>query len=1009
MPRCTTDRGQRARCPEPPGGDRLEGREKAARTVWRPLARTLAWGVIAVPALVFTWGCLVETTSLSKSCDSDDDCILSTAVCSPNQVCVEGCRASGNDCSGNVPLCNTTGEAEYGQCVECVTAADCGPGEVCSQYGRCGMCIDNDGCLPNEICYLNACADATGDIAVNQTTESEQLRPAIAVDQFGEFVVVWEGIGEEGWGIFGQRVASSGSLVDDEIAVATSAVSVDPDVARDAFTARFVVVWREGLGSVVAQRFSATGAAVGGPIVVTEQGLLIHKPAVAMNFDGFIVVWARLEPGSDGWEIQGRRYTADGMPVGDEFEVNTTSNGTQDWPDVALDIENHFVVVWESVPQDGDGFGVYGQWFSEGAPVGGEIPVNFTTIGDQVKPAVAMDPENGRFVVAWAGEGPGDEENLFGQRFSFGGLPDGSEFPVNATPLGLLRPPSVSMAAGGSFAVTWDRWSTGSHGDIFLQRFQSDATPIGGETPVNAFTLSDQQRPVAALDRQDTVIGVAWESNAQDGSGSGVFGQFGPVPLEPAAATTSRDRSWSAVSGSLLVPAPPIPPPAAAGGGSPYGSWPDPTVTLLPAAPGGSSEHELAISIHPGELETYTATWGYPADFGFAGFTAIGPIGSAVGWYRLDTDSDGVPEVERPLVSLGDDTAYVDLDDDGDAIGNPMLVRGDGPGPQFYLVAPYGGDGNPSTLTVPVEARITVGLMSGILLNPAAPGTYTVLIRLTSVDPDTDDMDDGAGISPVTESGQIDVFLIASQQLVFADGFESGDTSAWTSTQREGVGAEQLGASRPIPPHGGGDRLGPHALEPTEAFAAGRGVAFGEGERRFIGAVQALPRVGRLPPSALEVVSEGLRGGLEAGRKHAGFPAPVGDLTQSPPIPTGQGHVVGLGGDRARGLALAVEPRGLAPGGGHGRQALRFAGPGRQLPGLFQGLPPAGIAAAQSRPGEDGQGEHPADGMDPGMCDGLGGILCRGAPVAPLETTARAQGQIEVHASIAVSLVGELE
>jgi hypothetical protein len=221
---------------------------------------------------------------------------------------------------------------------------------------------------------------------------------------------------------------------------------------------------------------------------------------------------------------------------------------------------------------------------------------------------------------------------------------------------------------------------------------------------------------------------------------------------------------------------------APSGGGSlPYAEWPDPTATLTPAAAGGSSVHELAVSIYAGGLETYTAAWGYPAEFGFAGFTAIGPVGSTVGWYRLDTDFDGEPEFERPLLSLGDDSAYVDLDDDGDAIGNPMLVRIAGPGPQFSLVAPYGGDGDPGTLTVPVDARITIELMSGILVNPGSPGTYTVQIRLTSVDPDTDDMDDGAGASPLTLDGQLDVFL-AGGSIIFADGFESGTTSAWTLT-----------------------------------------------------------------------------------------------------------------------------------------------------------------------------------------------------------------------------------
>jgi hypothetical protein len=595
--------------------------------------------------------------------------------------------------------------------------------------------------------------------------------------------VAWEGWDPDtsSYEIFVRRFDSSGVPLDpDDVQVNTSTLGdqQQPAVAREpvGVSGRFVVAWLDGGSSIVAQRFSGSGAPVGGEITVSSAAS-VRAPAVAMDSEAnFVVVWGRDAQDGDGYEIRGQRFNASGESLGGEIPVNTETMGDQRNPDVAMDLEGLFVVVWESASQDGSGWGVFGQpFFASGAPAGVEFPVNTETIGHQKDPAVAWGAGES-FVVVWQGPLSGARRGIFGQQFGFNGSPIGIEFPVTSS-LQSAGEPDVSMAADGPFWVTWSRWD--GEGGVVVRRFESDGSP-GNELEVNAFDCGSQWSPTVAVNLQDTAFAVAWESYPQDRSGSGVFAQ-----VFPSAATASAAASGASpvltLAEATSIPSRPAATAPSGGGSLPYAEWPDPTATLTPAAAGGSSVHELAISIYAGGLETYTAAWGYPAEFGFAGFTAIGPVGSTVGWYRLDTDFDGEPEFERPLLSLGDDSAYVDLDDDGDAIGNPMLVRIAGPGPQFSLVAPYGGDGDPGTLTVPVDARITIELMSGILVNPGSPGTYTVQIRLTSVDPDTDDMDDGAGASPLTLDGQLDVFL-AGGSIIFADGFESGTTSAWTLT-----------------------------------------------------------------------------------------------------------------------------------------------------------------------------------------------------------------------------------
>jgi hypothetical protein len=50
------------------------------------------------------------------------------------------------------------------------------------------------------------------------------------------------------------------------------------------------------------------------------------------------------------------------------------------------------------------------------------------------------------------------------------------------------------------------------------------AQPVGSEFQVNTYTTRNQQAPSVAADASGNFV-VVWQSDGQDGSGSGVFGQ----------------------------------------------------------------------------------------------------------------------------------------------------------------------------------------------------------------------------------------------------------------------------------------------------------------------------------------------------------------------------------------------------------------------------------------------------------------------------------------------------
>ena len=165
---------------------------------------------------------------------------------------------------------------------------------------------------------------------------------------------------------------------------------------------------------VFLQQFNADGTRNGTEVRVnTTIAGPQRKPDLAYNVDGQLaVVWEGFAPG-DGVGIVLQRYGADTAPVGTEQLVNTTTGSTQNSPAIAAAGDGTWVVTWSSPKQDGSDRGVYAQQVdATGQPIGGELLVNTTTQGLQDFPAIGGDG-NGNYVIAWRGEGVGDNSGVF--------------------------------------------------------------------------------------------------------------------------------------------------------------------------------------------------------------------------------------------------------------------------------------------------------------------------------------------------------------------------------------------------------------------------------------------------------------------------------------------------------------------------------------------------------------------------------------------------------------------
>ena len=223
------------------------------------------------------------------------------------------------------------------------------------------------------------------------------------------------------------------------------------------------------------------------------------------------------------------RTLLSGTPIGVEALVNTTAADVQatfaEAPQaVASDTNGNFVVVWSSLNQDGDGYGVYGQRYNAaGVAQGGEFLINTDLTGNQQYAAVAM-ASDGRFVVAWSTDVGGDP-GVRAQRFDAAGVAQGGQIQVNTNTTNDQLYAGVAMDVNGNFVITWSSINQDTSGyGIFAQRFDSTGAYVGGEFQVNTTFANDQIYSQVAMDADGDFV-IVWESEGQDGSGRGIYGQ----------------------------------------------------------------------------------------------------------------------------------------------------------------------------------------------------------------------------------------------------------------------------------------------------------------------------------------------------------------------------------------------------------------------------------------------------------------------------------------------------
>jgi hypothetical protein len=268
-----------------------------------------------------------------------------------------------------------------------------------------------------------------GEFLVNTVTTGSQSSPAIAELSGGGFVISW-----------------------------TDGSATGADTSSN---------------GIKAQIYDAAGARVGGEFLLNTEttGSQTVPSVIGLAAGGFAAIWQGPTSFSGGMIVGSIRlqlFDSAGGKVGSEQVVNASNDGNFNTPTITA-LATGFVVTWtqqDSVQTPGlpASFDVHAQLFdANGVKVGGDFVVNTTTAGTQSAADVDQLPGGG-FLVTWQGPGAGTSgTNIFGQVYDAAGTRVGPEF-VIAGDEGSQIGAKVEVLASGDIVVTWTD-SSGVGGD----------------------------------------------------------------------------------------------------------------------------------------------------------------------------------------------------------------------------------------------------------------------------------------------------------------------------------------------------------------------------------------------------------------------------------------------------------------------------------------------------------------------------------------------------------------
>ncbi|MDD5528736.1 MAG: hypothetical protein PHX21_01745 [bacterium] len=354
----------------------------------------------------------------------------------------------------------------------------------------------------------------TNFIINNDVGIEGQWEPSTAINDSGNFIIVWEDARNENSDIYAQRYNSNGIPRDINFKVNDDAGAnnqQNSSVVMD-WSGNFIIIWqddRNGTPDIYAQRYNSNGIPQNTNFKVNDDTGTSNQqnPSIAMDYSGnFIISWQDNRNGN--LDIYAQKYNSNGTPQDTNFKVNDDAGtNNQQNSSIAMDYSGNFIISWQD-NRNGNA-DVYAQRYnSAGVPQGTNFKVN-DDIGtsEHFGPAASTD-SSGNFIITWL-DGRSNS-GIYAQRYNSNGIPQGTNFKVSDNVSKCDQwIPSASMNDSGVFVVAWHDWRNGN-ADIYAQRYASDGTPQDTNFRANDdIGTNEQSYPAVAMNDSNNFV-ITW-------------------------------------------------------------------------------------------------------------------------------------------------------------------------------------------------------------------------------------------------------------------------------------------------------------------------------------------------------------------------------------------------------------------------------------------------------------------------------------------------------------------
>ena len=408
------------------------------------------------------------------------------------------------------------------------------------------------------------------------TASGDQQNPTIVSDGSGGAIITWPDCRSGNWGIYAQRVDSSGTTQWTADGVAISTASRDqqvPTIASDG-SGGAIITWQDLRNfatnnlDIYAQRVDSSGSTMwtaDGVAISTDPGYQWGPRIVSDGSGGAIITWYDNRSGTNN-DIYAQRvdssgttqWTADGVAI-------STASRDQQVPTIASDGSGGAIITWQDLRNFAtDNYDIYAQrvdssgstkWTANGVAIS-------TAAGHKYQPTIVSDGSGGA-IITWRDDRSSSTiADIYAQRVDSSGVVQWTAHGVAiSTASGNQKKPKIVGDGSAGAIITWYDYRSGTDNDIYAQKVNAD-----GSLPIPPPTITsispNQGNQGETLDV--TITGTSFTGATSVGFGSGItvnsFTVDSPtqitanISIDAAATLGARDVSVNTPGGSHTLP-----------------------------------------------------------------------------------------------------------------------------------------------------------------------------------------------------------------------------------------------------------------------------------------------------------------------------------------------------------------------------------------------------------------------------------------------------------------------